>query len=211
MVVPGSDLKKLLGENSENYHGQLKGSPGEKYLVEQRGLSLETIRYFRFGWCGTTAPGDDMFRNRISIPFITPSGVVAIQYRSIDPEHEPRFLNHGSTKRIWNTKTLVSPVRTVWMTEGLIDGATIHQLGLPVVGMPGVKSWDKLFARAFRNRRVIVCVDGDDREGQGEKFAADVLKSVEDGGTILFEDEDVNSFYVKYGEEALRQKLGVPL
>jgi DNA primase len=207
MVVPSADLKKLLGENAESYHRQLTGSLGEKYLVEERGLSLETIRYCRLGFVETPEPGDDMFRNRISIPFITPSGVVAIQYRAID-DSEKRFLNHGSTKRIWNTRTLVSPVRTVYMTEGLIDGATIHQLGLPVVGMPGVKSWDKLFARAFRNRRVIVCVDGDDN-GQSERFASEVLTSIEDGGTILFEGTDVNQFYIDHGPEALRQKLGV--
>ena len=162
---------------------------------------------FRLGFVETPLTGDDMFRGMVSIPFLTKTGPVAIQYRAV-VDKEPRFLSKGSTKRLFNPSVLLSPHRTVYICEGPVDTLTVSCLGLPAVGVPGVSQWSGVFARAFRNRKVVVLADGDDN-GQGEQMATRILGDVEECDIILFDGEDVNSFWLKHGEKELRKKLGV--
>jgi 5S rRNA maturation endonuclease (ribonuclease M5) len=79
-------------------------------------------------------------------------------------------------------------------------------LNLPVIGVPGVDSWVPLFARALRNRRVVVLADGDDN-GQGKNFAARVSTDVDECATILFDGTDVNKYRMDFGLDALREKI----
>lgn len=205
ITVPPDATKKLLAEASLDYHDQLTGSVAEEYLMKERGLTSEVLRSFQIGWVGKANQGDDLFRGRISIPFLTKTGPVAIQYRSVG-DSEKRFLNRGSMKRLYNPTVLLYPYRTVYLCEGPIDTMTVAQLGLPAVGLPGVSQWDKVFARAFRNRTVVVLADGDDK-GQGRQLAERVLTDVEACSIVLFEGEDVNSYRMKYGLDGLREKI----
>lgn len=209
MLVPPESSKKLLEEACLSYQAQLSGSPAEQYLVEERGLSIDTLLSFRIGFCGVPEPGDDMYRGMLSIPFITVTGPVAIQFRQphVVPKGGKRFLNRGSTQRIFNPMVLLQPFRTVYLCEGPIDTMTVAEIGLPAFGIPGVDNWLPKFARALRNRRVVVLADGDDEKGQGKNFAARVATDVDESATVLFEGEDVNSYYMKHGPDALREKI----
>lgn len=157
---------------------------------------------------GNPLPGDDLFKDRLAIPYLTPSGTVAMKFRSID-DTEPRFLTFTGTsmKRLYNTSVLLEPHLTVYLCEGEPDTWTAHLCGLPCVGVPGVNNWDKRNARIFRNRRVIVLADGDD-SGQGKEFAERVLADIDDGGIILFEGQDVNSYYLEHRREGLLKRVG---
>lgn len=209
MLVPPQSSKKLLEESTSAYEAQLPGSVGEEYLVDQRGLSIETLRSFRIGFVHDPVLGDDLYRGMVSFPFITPSGIVCIQYRAVGtPGKGKRFLSRGSTKRLFNVSTLAKPHRKIYLTEGLVDTLTVAQLGLPVVGAPGVENWESWFGRVFRNRRVVALADGDDKHGQGENFARRVSTDVEDCAIVLFESTDVNKFYMDNGDDALLQKIG---
>lgn len=202
-------MKKSLAEASLDYHRQLTGSPGEEYMIEDRGIGREVLDSFQIGFVGEPHPGDDIFKGRISIPFLTKTGPVAAQYRSTG-DREPRFLSRGSTARPFNVSVLLSPHRRVYICEGMVDTMTVATLGAPAVGFPGVDTWEAtpVFSRAFRNRKVVVLAQGDD-DGQSLKFANKILRDVEDCDVILFEGEDVNSFYMKYGHEKLREKIGL--
>ncbi len=175
--------------------------------MEERGLSKDTLQTFRLGFCQTPETGDDIYRGRISIPFVTKSGVVAIQFRSIAGDKKGRFLMRGSNKRIYNPSVLLQPHRKVYLCEGPTDTMTVAQLGLPAIGIAGVDNWLPVFARALRNRRVVVLADGDDG-GAGKDFARRVLTDVDESGTILFEGTDVNQFFLDYGRDALLEKIG---
>lgn len=83
---------------------------------------------------------------------------------------------------------------------------TVATLGLPVIGIPGVDNWLPIFARALRNREVVVLADGDD-DGQGMNFAQRIARDVDECMTVLFEGEDVNSYRMKYGLDALEEKI----
>lgn len=205
-LAQSENVRRLLNEATESYQKQLAGSPAEEYLMEERGYSREVLQSFQIGFVGKPELGDDIYRNRISIPFITKTGVVAIQFRSIGPEKPNRFLMRGSNKRIFNPTVLLYPHRRVYLCEGPTDTMTVAQLGLPAIGIPGVDNWSSVFARALRNRRVIVLADGDD-EGQGQKFAREVSTDVDDCATVLFEGMDVNRYRMEYGLDALREKI----
>jgi DNA primase len=72
-----------------------------------------------------------------------------------------------------------------------------------------------LFRRIFRYRRVVVLADGDTniiRDGKpaSELFATGIANSVEECKSIeMPPGEDVNSFFLKHGEDALREKVGL--
>lgn len=206
MLIPSESMKKSLAVAVESYHNQLSESPGEAYL-EGRGLTTKTMDYFQIGWVGEPVRGDDHLRGRISIPYLTPTGAVELKFRAID-DTEPKFIYRagGTARRIYNATILQFPYPTIYVAEGEPDTWTAHQCKLPTVGIPGVKQWLPLFRRIFRNRRVVVLADGDDN-GEGLEFAKQVLASVDDCGIILFEGEDVNSFFRKYGEDELRRKV----
>lgn len=203
-IVPLDAIKKSLGESAREYQTQLIGSDAEAYLLA-RGLTNEVLDSFQIGFVSDPRRGDDLFRGMISIPFLTPTGVVAMKYRRID-DKQPRFLASGTTKRFFNSRALLAPHRIIYLCEGEVDTMTVSMLHLPVVGMPGVGTWERKFARAFRNRKVVVLADGDD-DGQGKEFANRIRGDVEDADVILFEGEDVNSYLQKYSLEKLREKI----
>lgn len=209
IAVPSQAAKEALLEASLDYASQLPGSPAEEYLIDTRGLTGEVIEQFQLGFVGEPHPGDDIFKGRISIPFLTKTGPVAAQYRNTG-NHEPRFLSRGSTARPFNVSVLLHPHRRVYICEGMVDTMTVATLGAPAVGFPGVDTWGSspVFPRAFRNRKVVVLAQGDD-DGQSMTFANKILRDVEDCDVILFEGEDVNSFYIKYGHQKLREKIGL--
>lgn len=207
MLVPPNATKRLLEENSLAYTRQMN-TAGVQYLTD-RGIGKQTALYFQIGMVVDPLPGDDLFRGRLSIPYISPSGVVAVKYRALD-NSEPKYLtSSGATmKRLYNTRVLLDPHLTVYLCEGELDTITAAQAGLPAVGIPGINQWEKRFARAFRNRRVVVLADGDD-SGQGLGFAEKVMADVDSCGIVLFDGTDVNKFFVDYGKDKLLEKVGV--
>lgn len=199
-------MRVSLEEAAQEYQSQLEGSLAADYLAE-RGLTTKTMEYFRLGFVGTPVRGDDHLKGRVCIPYITPTGVVELKFRAVGAG-EPKFIYRrgGTAQRIYNASILQHPYQTVYVTEGEPDTWIAHQTKLPSIGIPGVKQWLPLYRRVLRNRRVIVLADGDDN-GEGLEFAKQVLMSVDDCGTILFEGHDVNSYYLEYGEDELRRKV----
>lgn len=207
MLVPSVSIRQSLREAVQEYHDQLTGSPAEDYL-EARGITKETQDYFQIGFVATPIKGDDHVKGRICLPYLTPSGPVVLKFRAID-DREPRFLYRSGSeaRRLFNPGVLLAPIRVIYLCEGEFDTITAHQCGLPVLGLPGSKTWIKKFARVFRGRHVVVLADGDDH-GEGAELASEVLTDVESGGMILFEGMDVNKFFTEYGKDELLRKVG---
>lgn len=49
----------------------------------------------------------------------------------------------------------------LWLVEGEPDAVRLNSIGLPTVGVPGVKGWRPEWAERFRERRLVVCFDCD--------------------------------------------------
>jgi DNA primase len=202
------------------YHEQLKspeGAPLLEYLTEQRKFSLATIDRFLLG--AVVSPGvlDENARGMISIPYMTPSGPVAMRFRR--PPHKetgPKYWQpEHSNLTIFNTRAFFESEDTITITEGEMDCMTLHEAGIPAVGLPGASSWKSVFELIFEGyASVVICADNDDKEMKngkhaGREFAARVAQKVPAPRVVLMPlGHDVNSYFAEFGREALREHLG---
>lgn len=171
-----------------------------------RGITEDTAVSARLGVVDEPIHGDtDSPYNRLSIPFITRSGVADIRFRCIRG-HDcgevgcPKYLGRpGSNLRIYGVEHLVSADSTIGVAEGELDALILHQLGYHAVGLPGAESWKRHWRRLFEDfQRIVVFGDGD---SAGRRFIRKMMdefpQSVE--GMQLDDGEDVNSMFLKEG------------
>lgn len=178
------------------------------------------MTYFRLGFVGSDPfPGHEFKENRLAIPYITPTGIVQIRFRAIpvdgvpgNPEDSPKVLSlANSGTMLYNTRDMLLDNPVVAICEGELDTVTAHMAGIPAVGIPGAKAWEKLrnVKRAFRFRKVVILADNDDK-GDGRKLAEEIQADIR-GARIVLMDEghDVNSYVKENGLQALKTKVGI--
>lgn len=211
-----SAARRSLDKRAWDYHSSLLSPEGHDlyaYLTEERGLTDETIRRFRLGAVVDPDGLDETARGWLAIPYITPTGVVALRFRRPPGSDDSKkyWQPPGSDLTIFNTPVLADP-RTRWVviTEGEFDAMIAAQCGLPAIGIPGASAWQDHYTAVFEGyERVIICGDNDDT-GAGKKFAAQVAKDVPNPAVMLMpEGHDVNSYFLEYGARGLREYLKV--
>lgn len=214
MPVLSSSERKSLVDRVLMYHDQLKSPAGEpllEYLMEERRFTMETIDRFLLGAVVNPAVLDEDARGMLSIPYLTPNGPVALRFRR--PPHKdtgPKYWQPEGTKlTIFNPLAFFDSEETIAITEGEMDCISLVQAGIPAVGMPGASAWKDHYELLFEGyNEVLICADNDDT-GAGRKFATKVSQKVPGPEIVLFpEGYDVNSYYVEFGREALRDFLG---
>lgn len=207
--VPSRSSKELLGVATNEYQSQLSGSLGESTLGE-RGLSPQTISHFRLGTVVSPISGDEMFQGRITIPYLTVSGVVSMRFKRIG-EHGSKMMVHpGDKARPYNVGALYER-RPLLIVEGEPDVWSAHECGLPAVGIPGANSWTRMWRRVFRNWDVIVVADGDE---PGREFATTVAKDLSGAANSCRvvsapDGEDLGSIYLADGPFGVQGWLGI--
>ena len=92
--------KELLGQATQKYAANIYQA--EAYL-KSRGITMEVARLARLGVVAEPEVGHEAFTGRLSIPYITKSGVVDIRFRSLNPAVEPKYMGMtGSDTRMYN-------------------------------------------------------------------------------------------------------------
>jgi DNA primase len=211
VLVPKIDTRKSLEAATAEYHlDLLKDDEALRYL-ESRGITKEVASYFRLGVVRAPWTGHENYVGRLSFPYLTPTGVVSVRFRTIgDPGERAKFLSlPGDEARLYNTRALLK-AREVYICEGETDTIAAYSAGVSAVGAPGARSWSKnarVFSRVFANRQVYVLADNDDA-GEGMEFAQDVYRSLGGCGIIRMpEGYDVSKLVSGYGTEALRELI----
>lgn len=203
MEPPSDFLKKTLEVATARYQNQMDKS-AVQYLLD-RGLSKETAQYFRLGVARDPLPTEQMYRDRLTIPYQTKSGIVSLRFRVLPPkESDRKYLGYAgvSAKKLFNTLDLYT-AEPVYITEGEIDCMTAHQIGLKSVGVAGVSNWENNWWRIFVNRKVFVLADNDDK-GQGLAFAQAIEASLKNVTVVLMDSgHDVNSLVNSKGADHL--------
>lgn len=197
------EQRNLLESQTSRYQSNLYVAA--EYL-EARGITEDTAVWARLGVVDEGIHGDsEAAFQRLSIPYITRSGVVDLRFRCIR-DHEcgevgcSKYLGRpGATLRIYGVDDLVSAGDTIAVTEGELDRLILRQLGYPAVGLPGAESWKRHWHRLLEDfSRVVVFGDGD---AAGVRFIRKLMdqfpQSVE--GVQLPDLEDVNSMYLLEG------------
>lgn len=197
------EQRKSLEKASNHYEKSIHLA--ENYL-NSRGLSLADAKRHQLGVVASPVVGHEMYEGRLSIPYLTPSGMVDLRFRAINHE-EPKYLSlPNSTTRLYNVKAFFEATNWICVCEGEIDTITLAKLGYPTVGIPGVKNIKPHHYRILADfERVYVFADGD---SAGREFAKDLARKL--AGVIQIqipENEDVNSLFVKNGSQWFEERI----
>lgn len=202
--------KQSLDEAVTAYQSMIDGAA--PYLVT-RGISKEAAVTRRLGYVapGNALVGHEQYEGRLVIPYLTPTGVVDIRFRSTDPLSEaPKYMGRpGVETTMYGVLAFQIESPYIAVCEGELDALVLQEMvGIPAVGVPGANSWKPYYWRAFEDYdRVFVFADGDQA---GRDFAKKVASSVDTTVVIQMpEGHDVNSMYVAEGADALRKRAGL--
>jgi DNA primase len=198
--------KELLGRATNKYAESI--SLAEDYLVS-RGITREVARQARLGVVEEPEPGHEQYIGRLSIPYITKTGVVDLRFRSLNAAVEPKYMGMvGVDTRMYNVLDIEYAGDWIGICEGELDALTMSKLvGIPCVGVPGANSWKKHYTRLLADfERVFVFADGD---APGREFAASLSRELPVTTVSFGDGEDVNSIYVKHGAQFIREKMGL--
>ena len=198
--------KELLGKATEKYSQNIYQA--EDYL-KQRGISQEVARLARLGVVVEPEVGHEAFIGRLSIPYITKTGVVDLRFRSLNPAVEPKYMGlTGAETKMYNVLDVEKAGDFIGVCEGELDTLTMSScVGIPCVGVPGANSWKRHYTRLLADfERVFVFADGDQ---PGTEFARSLARELPVTIVQFPDGEDVNSLYVRHGAEFIRAKVSV--
>jgi DNA primase len=203
-VRPSESQKSWLGSLADQYHNSLDEAT-LAYLAD-RGIDQDAASGFRLGLVVDPDPAHQQYVGRLSIPFITPTGVVYMRFRCLG-DHNCGDLEHGKyqgvsgdSTHLYNVSALHAAGDTIVVTEGELDALISTEAGMPAVGVPGATNWKPFYYRLFDDyERVILVGDGD---SAGREFVATLARNL--GNSIrrpMPEGYDVNSFVLEHGVE----------
>ncbi len=198
--------KDLLGQATRKYQESIYLA--EDYLAS-RGIPIEVARLARLGVVEEPETGHEAYIGRLSIPYMTKTGVVDIRFRSLNPAVEPKYMGMtGSDTKMYNVLDIERAGDWIGVCEGELDTITLSRcVGIPCIGVPGSNSWKKHYTRLLADfERVFVFADGDQ---PGKEFAAGLARELPVTIVSMPDGEDVNSVYVKFGAEYIREKAGL--
>lgn len=186
----------------ETMEANLRGSPAFKYLTSERGLTEETITYFRLGF--------DKKKNAIAIPHFKNGELINIKYRFLtprdtrytsEPNAEP-WVFHEDGFVIGKTKGAIA------IAEGEFDCMSLWQLGFKNVVSPGsgANSYGPWIEMIDPIRSAWIAYDNDE-PGQAaakelaERIGTEKCRNVQyPTGT-----KDANEFLLKFNAGDLRE------
>jgi len=205
-VKQSQSQKDLLGKAAFKYAESIHLA-GD-YLAS-RGITREVALGARLGVVSAPEAGHEQYKGRLSIPYITKTGVVDLRFRSLDPAVEPKYMGMtGAETKMYNVLDIERAGDWIGVCEGELDTLTLSSLvGIPCIGVPGANSWKKHYTRLLADfERVFVFADGDQ---PGKEFASSLAKELPVTTISMDDGEDVNSSFVKYGAGYIRERIGL--
>ncbi|HET6917257.1 MAG TPA: toprim domain-containing protein [Acidimicrobiales bacterium] len=155
----------------------------------------------------------------LSVPYVTPAGVVAIKFRCIaegcdcKATHGGKYDGpSGQKARLYNVAAVHEKGDTIAICEGEFDALVMHHVvGIPAVGTPGTQ-WLDHWPRVFSDYdRVLVIADHDvhaNGDSPGIKHAKKVVASLHGAQMILPpEGCDTSEWVARDGAENVRRAV----
>ena len=174
-------------------------------------MTLDDAGKFWIGVVNKPLPGHEQFQGRLSIPYVTPTGVVDLRFRSLN-EEEPKYLGiPGATTTMFNVEALFSANRYICVCEGELDTVVMStKTEHKTVGVPGATNWKPHYTRILDDfETVIVLADGD---SAGGGFAQKIARELSNVRIVQMpEGEDVNSVYQKFGVDFINERISEAL
>jgi DNA primase len=205
-VKQSQSQKDLLRKATTKYAGNI--FQAQDYLAS-RGIPIEAARLAQLGVVAEPEIGHEQYAGRLSIPYITKTGVVDLRFRSLNPAVEPKYMGlTGAETKMYNVLDIDRAGDFIGVCEGELDTITMSScIGIPCIGVPGANSWKKHYTRLLADfERVFIFADGDQ---PGTEFARSLARELPVTIVQLPEGEDVNSLYVSNGAQYFRDKIEV--
>ena len=202
-----NDARLALETATETYANQI--DEAGRYLTS-RGITKEAAQKHRLGFVSHPMIGHEEMVGRLSIPYVTPAGVVEMRFRSIDPNTNPKYLSRvGSKSHMYNVGALNERSAFIAICEGEMDAIVASTIcGIPAVGVPGAQTWQSSYRRAFQDyRKVFILADGD---AAGQELAKKIAQAIDVAVVVTMpEGKDVNDIVMEEGPEGLRERIGL--
>lgn len=206
---------RLLAETAARYHQNVIAAAS---YLEGRGLGPAEASLFQLGVVSDPVPGHERFTGMLSIPYITPLGVIGFKFRRIDGSEGPKYDSPAGQKaRLYNAQSLAEGGAVALVCEGELDAVAAQgAFSVPSVGVPGVSAWEgnPHWARCFGDfDRIVVIADHDAKEDgsdPGLKHAGRVVKDIP-GAELVTPPPglDLTDWIVGYGVDAVAEGLGL--
>ncbi len=201
--------RESLDQAVTTYAAQLAESPLAQAYLAGRGFTPASAAMFRLGYVAAPLVSHEQYRGRLVIPYLTPTGVIDIRFRSIGDD-VPKYMSRtGSQGHLYNVGAFGIDSGFIAVCEGEIDTMTAAGMcDIPCVGLPGANSWKPWMARAFTDySKVFVLCDGDDA---GRELGKKIRQGVDEAVLIHLPDgQDVNSLYLTGGASEIRARIGL--
>jgi hypothetical protein len=188
--------KELLEKATESYAQNLQEIV--PYLAS-RGITEQTAVMFRLGFVREPEMGHEPYVGKLAIPYLTPTGVIDIRFRSLNADSGPKYMSRpGATTHIFNINALSNDSDVLAICEGELD----------TVGLPGANNWKSFYNRVLADwSKVILLCDGDNA---GREMAKNLSRELDNVFPVFMpEGLDVNDVYLAEGAEGLRKRAGV--
>ena len=202
-----NDARLALETATETYSQQI--DEAGRYLTS-RGITKDAAAKHRLGFVSHPMIGHEDMIGRLSIPYVTPSGVVEMRFRSIDPNTNPKYLSRvGAKSHMYNVNAFNETSDYIAICEGEMDAIMASTIcGIPAVGVPGAQTWQASYRRAFQDyRKVFILADGDTA---GQELAKKIAQAIDVAIVVSMpEGKDVNDIVMAEGPEGLRERIGL--
>ena len=154
-------------------------------------------------------PGHETYKGRLAIPYITPSGVVDIRFRSLNNNpDEPKYMGiPGAKTTMYNAQSVLTAGSYMCVTEGELDTVMLSvKTGHPSIGIPGANNWKPYYTKILDDfETVIVLADGDNA---GLEFGKKLSRELPNVNLVQMpEGHDVNSIIIQEGKEWIDERI----
>jgi len=206
-----AEQRASLTEAAERYCNNL--TPQAASYLEERGITMEVASTYRLGSVVDPSAGHEHALGRLSIPYITPAGVVGIKFRTIDGGTPKYLWPTGQKIGLFNVTDLHRYSDTIAICEGEIDTIVLSGVvGIPAVGVAGVSQWKPWFPKLFESyNRILIFADNDVKEdgrNPGQELAKRIKEDLNQATIIhLPDNQDVNDVYLHHGNSWFTTRL----
>lgn len=222
MQLPTPEQRIFFETAASQYQNDLEGDTAGQAYLRSRGIPAAAARTFRLGVVAHPVLGHEQYAGRLSIPYLTPSGVVTFSFRCMQAhtcsthvayvdakgkEHHCRkyMAPEGVERTLFNVLDLRRAGLRIYLVEGEIDAITWSMCGWPTLGIPGVENFKDFHGKVVSDyAEVFAITDGDTA---GYKLGSFLAREVRATVIRLPRGEDGNSLYVKEGRDGLARVL----
>lgn len=207
MQMPSKEQRNFLEEATMQYMDAI--DQALPYL-DKRGIGEDLARLNGLGVVAVPLQGHEKFRNRLAIPYLTKAGPVNMKFRCLQDHNckeisgHAKYLSYDGLKAsLFGVMSYEDAGNFICITEGELDALILQSIGLPAMGVPGAKHWQKHWNEVFRDfSKVYIFSDGDE---PGQQFAGTVQVNMPETAINLPMPNgmDVTDVFVKYGSASL--------